>query len=122
MVSEKVKKAKTFMTRLIKEVYGVLKKDNNYKNGSSKNEDCWLKECDDCPGTEILTVESLGLVTFAIWEHGDLIRKSVSIDNFLKNVRHWVKKAIPHSYIRKIQSEGIAKAKVSVQQTNVFVR
>ncbi|KAJ8891671.1 hypothetical protein PR048_004199 [Dryococelus australis] len=89
------------------------------------NEDCWLKEYGDCPGTETLTVGSLGLgaeeVTFAIWEHGDLIRKSVSIDNFLKDVRHWVKKAIPHSYIRKIQREGIAEAKIAVQQTNVLV-
>ncbi|KAJ8868042.1 hypothetical protein PR048_031851 [Dryococelus australis] len=84
-------------------------------------------ECDDCPGTETLTVESLGLgeeeeeVTFAIWEHGDIIRKSASKDNFLKDVRHWVKKAIPHSYISKIQREGIAEAKISAQQTNVLV-
>ncbi|KAJ8887745.1 hypothetical protein PR048_013963 [Dryococelus australis] len=84
------------------------------------NEDCWPEEHSDCPSTETLTVESLGLgeeeeeVKFAIWEHGDLIRKSVSIDNFLKDVRHWTKKAIPHSYIRKIQMKGIAEAKISV--------
>ncbi|XP_063243365.1 uncharacterized protein LOC134542780 [Bacillus rossius redtenbacheri] len=92
----------------------------------TRNEDCWLEECGDCPGTETLTVENFGLdegeeVTFAIREHGDLIKKTVSVNNFLEHVRHWVKKAIPHSYIRKIQREGIAEARSSVQQNNALV-
>lgn len=45
--------------------------------------------------------------TNVIWEGGGLIKRLVSIKKFLKDLRYWVRKAIPHNHIRKIQGEKI---------------
>lgn len=60
-------------------------------------------------------------ITYAIWESGDLIKKTASIARFLDDARHWIMKAVSHSYIHKIQRRAIASIKESVTVNHALV-
>lgn len=62
------------------------------------------------------TLDSLGVtdegeVTFALWERGDLIKKTVSPTSFVKELGKWVTKWIFHDYVRRTQAAAIHESK-----------
>ncbi|XP_049272391.1 uncharacterized protein LOC125758764 [Rhipicephalus sanguineus] len=92
----------------------------------SQTTDCMLGECERCPWTQSLTLANMGMldedeITFAVWESGDLIKKTLSPTLFLKELVKWVTKWIPHDYIRRTQAAAIHEAKMCEQRGSIVL-
>lgn len=86
---------------------------------------CWLQECQECQGSEGISVESLNLddcdsqeIHYAMWENGFLIKKTTPIDAFVEEVTKWTLKMISHQYIRNIQRLEVKDAKSKCKEDN----
>ena len=79
---------------------------------------CWLQECQECQGSEGISVETLHLddsdsqeIQYAIWENGFFIKKMTPICAFVEEVTKWTLKMISHQYIRNIQCLAVKDVK-----------
>ncbi|CAN7943217.1 unnamed protein product, partial [Ixodes pacificus] len=93
---------------------------------SSPSTKCFLGRCERCPMGDGLTVDSLGVtdedeVTFALWERGDLIKKTVSPTSFVKELGKWVTKWIFHDYVRRTQAAAIHESKECEQRASIVL-
>ncbi|CAN7995003.1 unnamed protein product [Ixodes pacificus] len=93
---------------------------------SSPSTKCFLGQCERCLMGDGLTVDSLGVtdkgeVTCALWERGDLIKKTVSPTSFVKKLRKWVTKWICHDYVRRTQAAAIHESKECEQRASIVL-
>ncbi|KAH9378665.1 hypothetical protein HPB48_008499 [Haemaphysalis longicornis] len=73
-----------------------------------------------------LTMSALGVldeedVTYAVWENGSLIKKSVPPAAFVKELGKWVTKWISHDYIRRTQPIAINEANRCERRSSILL-
>lgn len=85
---------------------------------SRQNDNCVLQECQNCPGKEAITTDFLCInedeieeVTFGFWEKGELQKKIVSLDTFLRELQDYSEIISTHQRIKDIQREAIKDIK-----------
>lgn len=72
-----------------------------------------------CPGAEGITTQvlkiceeiSLGEITYALWNEGELVKKTTSFSTFLSELKNYTLKANVHKNIKNIQKEEIIRVK-----------
>lgn len=89
-------------------------------------EACLFQECLRCVGGKTLKLTMLKLrpddeIVVALWESGDLIRKTVSACIFLKEVRKWAALYVKHEHIHSIQRKAIWTEKNSPRERYVVL-
>ncbi|CAN8011877.1 unnamed protein product [Ixodes pacificus] len=93
---------------------------------SSPSPKCFLGPCERCPMGDGLTMDSLAVtdedeVTFALWERGDLIKKTVSPTSLVKELGKWVTKWIFHDYVRRTQAAPLHESKECEQRAGIVL-
>lgn len=93
---------------------------------SNPSEACMLLKCKECPGVRSLSARTLCLhcqedIQLAIWESGNLIKKTLTVAGFLKLTRDCVEKYITHEYITNIQRKAIRDVKANVTQRSIVL-
>ena len=76
---------------------------------------CYLQECKICPGNNGITIHVLKLqciegseeITYALWDNGDLIKKTLSIAAFKDELSVWTMKISSHMYVKNIQRKAM---------------
>lgn len=87
---------------------------------SYKNNKCMFGECDKCPGEAAITLELLQLsesdeceeITFAFWEKNELIKKTMSVENFFKELSELTVTMNVHLKFKEIQQISIREEKL----------
>ncbi|XP_075535180.1 uncharacterized protein LOC142570720 [Dermacentor variabilis] len=87
---------------------------------TSPTTDCFLGDCDYCANEDALTTTTLGIpeeteVNYAVWQNGDLVKKTAQATTFLRELGVWLVKWITHDYIRGTQASAIHDAKRNQQ-------
>lgn len=94
---------------------------------SQQNLDCALQECKDCPGKQALTLEIIGLtyeedendeITYGFWDKGDLQKKSVTFDIFLRELQDYAEIINTHQRIKDIQRVAIQEVKILAKKSS----
>lgn len=86
---------------------------------NSDNDLCKLGECEECPGVSGISVSSLNIsedmaddeVQFALWNKGEIEKRSTSVESFLSELAEKTVKANCHMYVKSIQQEKIRNFK-----------
>ncbi|XP_064479746.1 uncharacterized protein LOC135393157, partial [Ornithodoros turicata] len=83
---------------------------------SDASEACRLKNCNNCPGENGISLQTLNIeddeeIKVATWEGGTLVKKEVEAFVFLTEVRKWTSAHVTHEHIRAIQSSVIHEYK-----------
>ncbi|XP_064472032.1 uncharacterized protein LOC135386185 [Ornithodoros turicata] len=87
---------------------------------------CFLQECRSCQGAKTINLQKLRIeraddVDMALWESGDLIRKTLKASIFLKAVRKCAALYTKHEYIYNIQRSAIWNEKAFVDPRHVIM-
>lgn len=86
---------------------------------SNSSEQCFFQECTACPGSEGISLNLFGLETineheeivFAMWQNGQLVKKTLTISNFISNLAILTVKTSVHIHIKNIQRKAIKEEK-----------
>lgn len=91
------------------------------------SKDCFLLECKVCSNKKNVSLAMLGVeledeLELALWEcGGELVKKHLGATAFLNEFEKWVKKYIPHNYIRCAQRKAIWLEKAHVKSRTVIL-
>ncbi|KAH9383384.1 hypothetical protein HPB48_024605 [Haemaphysalis longicornis] len=93
---------------------------------TSPTTQCFLGEFRQCPMADNLTMSALSIsdeedITYAVWENGSLIKKTVPPAAFVKELEKWVTKWISHDYIRRTQAIAINEAKRCERRSSIVL-
>ena len=85
---------------------------------------CYLQECKICPGSNGITIHVLKLqdiegteeITYAFWDNGNLIKKTLSISAFKEELSVWTMKVSTHMYVKNIQHKAIKAERVNAKK------
>lgn len=89
-------------------------------------EACLFQECQECSGGKRLTLQTLQLnpedeVVVALWESGDLVKKTMTGRAFIKDVRKWSTFYAKHEHVHNIQRKAIWLEKSSPKPRHVVL-
>lgn len=113
----------------LQNVTGVDRRMSNLKElclCTSPSTQCFLGACRQFPMSDNLTMSALGVsdeedVTYAVWEIGSLIKKSLPPAAFVKELGKWVTKWISHDSIRRTQAIAINEAKRCERRSSIVL-
>lgn len=113
----------------LQNVTGVDRRMSNLKElclCTSPSTQCFLGACRQFPMADNLTMSALGVsdeedVTYAVWEIGSLIKKSLPPAAFVKELGKWVTKWISHDSIRRTQAIAINEAKRCERRSSIVL-
>ena len=109
-----LKKDTTFNAKLVREeLFSTIMCD-------SSSDKCIFDECKECPGPDEISAALLNLpneeeVQFALWNNGELEKRTTSLNGFLIILREWTMKAKKHFRIKKVQQEKIRTIKEEIK-------
>lgn len=85
---------------------------------------CLQGDCDHCPKGQFLTLQELDIpedeeIVLATWESGDLVKKTLEPETFLKVIQVTVGSWVLHNHIRQTQGKAIYDEKQCMQRGSI---